>query len=300
MNAFPMLLGTLVLAQNTVKDIEPEHEANPVYQELLKLGVTLDGTLIKLAAPLLRDGESDDAQHKALRTLAGSERALEDLLRNSVTAPQILKVRDESAPDDTIVREADLWFVVYADVESIHPLESARQADKEGPTEAGNMKFETHLLSAEDLKARSIEATNEGNSRQEWYGHLTGLLLDRIHVEATTRVFASRSADSLVVASRTASAFTSDERFPNRWWPIERKNGREQAGEKRPYAGGVSYVKISKLGWKPGALLVEAHFAFAEPKAWFDGAPIIRSKLSLIAQDQIRRLRRELANKRPK
>jgi hypothetical protein len=45
-------------------------------------------------------------------------------------------------------------------------------------------------------------------------------------------------------------------------------------------------------------LLVEAHFAFAEPRAWFDGAPILRSKLSLIAQDQIRRLRRELAEKR--
>jgi hypothetical protein len=157
------------------------------------------------------------------------------------------------------------------------------------------MRFETHLLSAEDLKARSLGETDSSDARAEWYTHLTGLLLDKIHVEATTRVFATRSAESVVVASSTARAFDSDEKFPNRWWPIVRKGGRDEAGPAKTYAGGISYVKISRLAWKPEALLVEAHFAFAEPKAWFDGAPILRSKLTLIAQDQIRRLRRELA-----
>ena len=40
--------------------------------------------------------------------------------------------------------------------------------------------------------------------------------------------------------------------------------------------------------------------AFVEPNEWFQGAPILRSKFSVIAQDQIRSLRRELARQRPK
>ena len=52
--------------------------------------------------------------------------------------------------------------------------------------------------------------------------------------------------------------------------------------------------------WKadPKIAIVEVHFAFAEPRAWFGGAPILRSKIALVAQDQIRRLRRELAERR--
>ena len=42
-------------------------------------------------------------------------------------------------------------------------------------------------------------------------------------------------------------------------------------------------------------LFVEAHFVFTEPHDWFEGAPVLRSKISLIAQDRIRKLRRELA-----
>jgi hypothetical protein len=295
MISLPVLLCASVLGQNAASAIEPEHAANPVYKELISSGASFDGTTVRLPAPLLRDGQPADDQRSALRTLAGSDRALDDLLKNSVTAPQIIKVRDESTRGGTLVRECDLWFVVYADLDAIHPADSARQAEKEGPTEAGNMRFESHLLSADELKARSLEAPGDDGNRQEWYTHLTGLLLDRIHVDATTQVDASRSADSLVIASRPASAFDADAKYPNRWWPITRKGGRDEAGPAQPYAGGVSYVKISRLGWKPGALLVESHFAFAEPKAWFDGAPILRSKLSLIAQDQIRRLRRELA-----
>ncbi len=42
------------------------------------------------------------------------------------------------------------------------------------------------------------------------------------------------------------------------------------------------------------------HMAFVEPDGWFQGAPILRSKFSAVAQDQIRSLRRGLARKREK
>ena len=69
-------------------------------------------------------------------------------------------------------------------------------------------------------------------------------------------------------------------------------------GPLKPYSGGISYTKISRLALQPGALLVEIHSDFIEPNDWFQGAPILRSKFSVMAQDQIRSLRRELARHR--
>ena len=60
----------------------------------------------------------------------------------------------------------------------------------------------------------------------------------------------------------------------------------------------MSYAKISRLDLKPRAILVEMHMAFVEPDGWFQGAPILRSKFSVVAQDQVRSLRRELAKKK--
>jgi hypothetical protein len=123
---------------------------------------------------------------------------------------------------------------------------------------------------------------------------LTGRLLDRIAVEATDRVFATRTADSLLIAARTDSTFDPDGPLSNRWWTLTRKGTEEVKGPLQHYAGGASYVKITRLAAEPGALFVEAHFVYVEPLDWFQGNPILRSKVSLIAQDQIRRLRREL------
>ena len=38
--------------------------------------------------------------------------------------------------------------------------------------------------------------------------------------------------------------------------------------------------------------------AFVEPDGWFQGAPILRSKFSVVAQDQIRSLRRGLRKRK--
>ena len=77
------------------------------------------------------------------------------------------------------------------------------------------------------------------------------------------------------------------------------KEGTKQADDRaRPYEGGMSYAKISRTELKPRAILVEMHMAFVEPDGWFQGAPILRSKFSVVAQDQVRSLRRELAKKK--
>ena len=101
----------------------------------------------------------------------------------------------------------------------------------------------------------------------------------------------------MVIAGRTDPVFDSDPTLANRWRTIGQDG---QAGSGHPFRGGLSYAKISRLKQPPGSLLVEFHGAFSEPEAWFQGAPILRSKFAPIAQDQIRRLRRELLKNGPK
>src|SRR5262249_3030433 len=141
------------------------------------------------------------------------------------------------------------------------------------------------------LRGRSTLADRE---LSRWFEHVDGRLLDRIEVGATSEVVASRTAESLVIASRTDRAFDAPGAFANRWRELRQGDG----GTDSVYPGGISYARIGRLKRPEGALLVEVHASFIEPKAWFQGAPIMRSKFAPIAQDQIRRLRRELQKER--
>ena len=161
------------------------------------------------------------------------------------------------------------------------------------------MRFEAKLLPADALASRKVKLA----PKDEWYAHLTGLLLDRIQVEVTDRVVASR--DGRVAGHRLADGRVLRPR-PRRERPAEPLDERLPGGKGQVpgsyahrYAGGGGYAKISRLEAYPGALLVEVHAAFLEPKEWFQGAPILRSKIALVAQDRIRKLRRDLA-KRPR
>ena len=276
----------------------PSHDANPVFQTLIGEGVKADPTAepFKLPAPSFADDADAATAAAQLEQIAGSKTAVRDLLRNSVTAPFILKTRDARS-GDTHVRAADLWFVVHADLDSLDLGQLATQEDGR-PTEAGNMRFSSKRLSERDLRDAKIAPLPALDGRTAWFSHLDGRLLDRIAVEATDQVVATRTPTSLVVAAKTDHAFDADGRYPNRWMPVARKGATEEKGPSRTYAGGASYVKISKLAAEPGALLVEAHLVFFEPHDWFQGAPILRSKISVVAQDQIRRLRREIEQKR--
>lgn len=294
----PIFFWLALVATGQAPAVEPEHAANAVYRELLDGGLTLGGISVPFPAPALNDGLSPEAARAALKKAAGSGSKADDMLSKSVTAPFVVKVRDVTTKGPTLVRAADLWFVVYADLDAIDPAEVSGKAAKPEATEAGNMRFEARRLSADELKARDLDPPPDG----EWYARLAGRLLDRITFEVTDRVVVTKSANSIVVASRASEAFDEDGPGANRWRKLF-KNAAGQAaapGPPRPYPGGGGYLKISRLPSPAGALLVESHFAFAEPREWFDGAPTLRSKIGLVAQDQIRALRRELARDRPK
>ncbi len=267
-------------------EIEPAHTRNAVYTALLGEGFSADGATVRLPAPTVRDDQDADAQRAALREVAGSDRKLDELLRKSVAAPFILKVRDAKARGATL-RVVDLWFVVHAEMTDVDPAKEARKAHGQ-EVGAGNMTTRTEFLDEAALRAAGIErpSAGTGNGPETWYARVHGRLLDRIAFVTTSQAVATRSKDSIVVASRTEPAFDKPGVSANAWQPAA-------GGEARPYRGGVSYAKISRLAIAPGALLVEMHGAFEEPDGWFQGAPILRSKFGVVAQDQIRRLRRK-------
>ena len=272
---------------------EPAHEANPVYAEALCDGVKLAGKTVRLPAPRLKDGMDANQQRAAMLGVSGSERALDDLLRDSVTAPSVMQVHDLKT-DEATVRLVDLWFVVRGDLAGLDPIKVAARTSGKA-VEVGNMRFEDRLLTSEELAPRGRSTLN-GKDRSRWYSHLKARLLDRIELEGTEEVEASRSGESLVIATRTDPAFDAPGPFANLWRSLDSEG---RPGPDQPIGGGISYARISRLVQPEGALLVEMHAAFSEPEAWFQGAPILRSKFAPIAQDQIRRLRRELRKSRP-
>jgi hypothetical protein len=290
-----ILFATLVAGQN---QIEPAHAQNSVFKLVLDEGLESGGQKVTLARPRLVDGQDAQSQRTALREVAGSDRALDDLLRDSVTAPYIIKVRDVKSSGATI-RQADVWFVVYSELKQVDFGHEASRTDQK-EVEVANMWFQTRLLSENDLRARGIKAAPVASGQNQWYSHAHAKLLDRIDFEVTNLIVASQSSDSIVVASRTDPAFAKATSVANSWKSIPRDGNAKAEVTPNPYEGGMSYAKISRLAIKPGAVSVEIHMAFVEPDGWFQGAPILRSKFSVAAQDQIRSLRRELAKKRGK
>jgi hypothetical protein len=289
-----LLLGFLA-SQN---QIEPAHAQNSVYCQIIEQGLEAGGQKVALPRPRLFDGQDADAQRAALRDVVSSDRALDDLLRNSVTAPYKINVNDVKTSGATI-RMADVWFVVYADLKQVDFGQEASRTDQK-ETEVANMWFQTRLMKDDDLRAAGIKPSDADPAQNRWYSHVHARLLDRIDFETTNQVVASQSPESIVIASRTDPAFAKVPTIANSWKPLARQGAAKTDEPARPYEGGMSYAKISRLALKPGAILVEMHMAFVEPDGWFQGAPILRSKFSAVAQDQIRSLRRELAKKRAK
>ena len=255
---------------------------------------------VKLPEPRIRDGQAAEAQRAALREVAGSDQRLEEMVRKSVTAPYIIKVHDVKAGNDTI-RVVDLWFVVYADIGAVDPAkEAAKTDDKE--VEAGNMVMRTRLLKPEDLRAAGIAAPSgpSGSGPETWYVHIHGRLLDRIEFDATNRSVATRTGDSIVVASRTDPAFDKPGPLANGWRPVAGGQGVKRPAHPRSRTRAASATRRS-AAWRSSRGPCWSRCT-RRSSSRTTGSRARRScgrSSASSPQDQIRRLRRELERRRP-
>ena len=104
----------------------------------------------------------------------------------------------------------------------------------------------------------------------------------------------TRSEESSFLASILDPRFAKDEKLAAKWIPLtlNEKTGKLEDGKPQPYSGAGAYTKATVLAEPKGAVFVEQHILFDEPKGWFNGANLLRSKLPIVIQDEIRLLRR--------
>lgn len=271
----------------------PEN-ANPIYRELREPGLPLAPKVATaLPAPTMPDGLNAKQQRAVLEKLTGQDYNLDDLLRNSVVAPQILKFRDITpAPPDGTAHGVDLWFITYGDL-------AAANKDMLQPFLNANRKDTKVVpISAAALGKRGIKpSVKEGD--EETYVSASFPMLDRVQLSVTSRTYLTRSADGLLIAGKCDPRFAGDADYASQWRAIRRDDDNPQAAPASPYEGFGYYVKITALAEPKGALFVEHHLVFAEPKGWFNGANLIRSKLPLVMQAEVRAFRREMQKAKP-
>ena len=84
------------------------------------------------------------------------------------------------------------------------------------------MRFESRLLTEDELK-RIGRSVQDRRDLSRWFVQIKGRLLDRIAVQAADETVATRTEDSMVIATRTDSGFDREKTLANHWQTIDRE-----------------------------------------------------------------------------
>jgi hypothetical protein len=255
-----------------------------------------------LPLPSLPDGLDAAAQRKVLESIAG-DRPIDLFLRKGVSAPVIFESGDMEASTDAggNGKFVKFWFVVYADLKKVADegfwSGQKKDGDSDEAPNPNDAQFSGKLLESTELQTRNIEPIISADVVEN-YGSFDVQLFNRVRVRGVTRAVQTQTPESIIYAAVLDPKFAGDAKYPNEWQSIERDDaGKLQYGPWKPYQGLGAYAKATELGEPKGAILVEYHMLFDEPQGWFRGANVIRSKLPIIVQDNVKKLRRKLAEK---
>ena len=275
-------------------EIESAHASNPVFSLLISDGFDCAGDNVPLPRPILQDSMTDQAQQKALEDALGTEIPLDEFLKDSPTAPVVVKIRNVPYKEGT-ARALDLLFTIHGKLSDFDLGKMQPGAGGTASGKGGSMSIETRPIDDAILESHGIKRI----ANHDLYSQLKFSVLEKIGLGLTCRSFTTVSEHSVVVAFRSVSDLDSDKNNANRWWPLVAKGEDLVAGEpSQNYPGMAGFAKLSQLGPHPEFVLVEAHLVFAEPEKWFNGAATLRSKLGLVAQFQVRALRKEIVSVR--
>lgn len=291
-----LAIRRLLLLFVTILPAENCAAANDVYETLVSKGIALSPQeMVKLPQPVLADGLNSMQQRQAIESLLAGRYEWDEFARKSVVSPLLLKIGDGERDSGQISRRVDLYFIAYGKLKALRDdrkLQEQLNLAAAGSDDSGDGQIK--ILSADELASRGLPASQQGNDPR-WVA-VEARLLSKVQLNFTTRNAKTQSDDSLLIASVLDPKFHGDAKYPNCWRSITIDDaGRRQIGPPQPYPGLGSYVKATRLAEPAGAAFIEYHVVFAEPEGWFHGANLLRSKLPIVAQDLVRRLRRKLA-----
>lgn len=264
------------------------HEAsNPPFRSLLTQGVLVDGKKLAIMPPKMADGLDAKAQMAVLREVAGKEYDVEELLRDSKVAPQVVRIRDvPGGPAEAPWRAVDVYFIAYG------KLDTAADAEFLQRFLTSNRKGNTaKTITAADLSKRKLP---DRSAKNESTGYISFDFLDRVRLSLVGHNCWSRTDQSIVAAAYIDPAFNHDPEYPNQWQPLTKDGDSVILGKPSSYSSAGLYLKITELVEPKGALFVEGHAVFAEPMGWFDGANLLRSRLPAVIQNNVRQMRDRL------
>lgn len=271
---------------------------NSVLKQLTEQGVPVgNGSFVKLPSATMPDGLDGPAQQGILARIAAPNRRVSDLTRKSVVSPLVLKLGDVTTSDEKRpFRTVDLWFIAYGRLELFSQEEFLQKlVETAESSKKGRLPFVKGILKRDQMKELNLLVEDSPERIQRFFFSTFGLF-DRVLVSATRRVVVTRCSDSVSIAAIIDPRFSKSLAYPNHWRAVTRDDRDEfKFGSPQPYESAGLYAKVTRLAEPAGALFIEYHHAFCEPEAWFAGTALLRSKLPMVVQDGVRKLRRRLA-----
>jgi hypothetical protein len=233
---------------------------------------------------------------KAIDSISEGNKTFESLTKKQVVAPYVLKISDvkPTKGDSKTIRLVEFYFVIHADMKRLEEESFLKgQAEEREQKDDEETKASGEEIKPEELKSLGINV-DQAENRPERYYQGTFPLFGRVRVEGVGHSYYTKTEESSFLASTLEAKFANDEKHAAKWIPLTRddKTGKLIEGKPQPYTGAGAYTKATVLAEPKGAVFVEQHIVFDEPKGWFNGANLLRSKLPIVVQDEIRLLRR--------
>ncbi|MBM4072269.1 MAG: hypothetical protein FJ271_25580 [Planctomycetes bacterium] len=260
--------------------------ANPLLDQFLEKGIDVPGYgAFKLPKPTVRDGMTPAQLDSALKKAAGSA-PVRLFLEKGLFKPITLKV--DQVYDADKVRQAQyvkLHFVAHGKLETVLKKNLLTQL-------IGGAKGKSNALDADQLKKRDLTLL-KSKGLAEQYDILNMELLEKVSVSGITRSLKTTSDTVAYSTTILDDRFVKDAQYPNVWQHITAEGS--LIGKPSPYSGMGGYVVALELPNPKGALYMEMHYILHEPKAWFGGPDVLRSKLPILIRDNVQEFRRKLA-----
>jgi hypothetical protein len=267
-------------------------EENAIFNDLMKKGVTLsDGTKAELPKVVMEDGLSAAAQQKVMEGVLVDPKRLASFRSGGPNDWFELKIQGKPATQQgqSSARNLDLYYVANGRLETI--------ADKgfiKGAMGGGGNNF--HILTDQELKTAGMEAAADTAMKRERYAHAKMDLFNMAVVAATGQGISVQNKDSVLIAFRLDPKFKGDKSFPNEWKGITRDaTGQKVETNPQAYEGAGGYMKITRVVGSPKPqVFIEYHLVFDEPFGWFQGKPVLTSKLPTKIDADVKSFRRDI------